>query len=121
MDKKNIRRKTERIAFSGEAEIHLLDEDKEFSVNIKDISASGVRIIIAGRIVKAGAPLEIKMYINQRCIQCKGTIAWVLPLSPSLGNISIFDAGIEFTEVNPEDLVFLKQLVASQSKDGSNI
>jgi hypothetical protein len=121
VDKKNIKRKTERIDFSDEAEIHLLDEDREFSVNIKDISVSGVRIIIAGRIVKVGAPLEIKMYINQRCIQCKGKITWVLPLRPSLGNISIFDVGIEFTEVNPEDVVFLKALVASQSKDGSNI
>jgi len=117
MDKKNIKRKMERIDFSGEIKIRLLAEDKEISVNIKDISVSGVRIIIAGRIVKVGAPLEIKMYVNERHIRCKGRIAWVFPLRPSLGNISIFDVGIEFTEVSPEDAVFLKELIARQSKE----
>lgn len=63
-----------------------------------------------GRIFQKGAPLAINMEINKRNIQCKGKIAWLLPLRPTLGDIIIFDVGIEFTELNPEDLVFLKQL-----------
>jgi hypothetical protein len=50
------------------------------------------------------------MSINGRHIQCKGKIAWVLPLRPGLGNISIFDVGVEFTELDPGSSVFLKHL-----------
>lgn len=66
-------------------------------------------------------PLEIKMHINGRGIQCKGKVAWVLSLRPGLGNISVFDVGIEFVEVNPEDAIFLKHLLSKQLKDGSGI
>lgn len=115
-----MKRKIERIDFSAEAKIRLLDEDAEISVNIKDITVSGARVIIT-RIIEIGAPLEIKMRINGRDIQCKGKVAWVLPLRPGLGNISVFDVGIEFTEVNPEDTIFLKHLLSKQLQDGSGI
>jgi hypothetical protein len=81
----------------------------------------GIRIIIVGRIVKVNAPVEIKMCIQERHIQCKGKITWALPLRPGLGDIILFDAGIEFTEVNPEDKVFLEKLCGSQLRNGRSI
>lgn len=114
MDKDNkekeFKRKNKRIDFSREAKIRFLDVDSQISVNIKDISTSGVRVIIGGRIVKVNTPLEIKMCINERDIKCKGRIAWVLALRPGLGNINVFDVGIEFTEIGFREKVFLEKL-----------
>ena len=121
MEEKDIKRKIERKDFSGEAKIHLSGQGEEISVGIKDISISGLRVIIAGRIIEAGTPLQIKTCINGRNIQCKGKVAWSLPLRPGLGNIILFDTGIEFTEISPEDQSFLKQLPDGQLKDGNSI
>jgi len=109
MDKAN-KRKTKRVEFSSEAKIRFLDEDKEMTVSVKDVTVTGARVIIAGRIVKINAHLEIKMRLNERYIQCKGRIAWALMLRPGLGNISVFDVGIEFTKMNPGDRAFLEKL-----------
>mgnify|MGYP001607382711 CR=1 FL=1 len=111
MNKDNNKRRAKRIDFSCEAKIRFLDEDKEISVNIKDISLSGVRVIIGGRIVNINTPLAIRIRIKERYINCKGRITWVLALRPGLGNINVFDVGIEFTEMNPEDRAFLEKLL----------
>lgn len=121
MNKDNNKRRAKRIDFSSEAKIRLLGEDQEISVNIKDITISGVKVVIGGRTLKVNTPLEIKMRISERDIQCKGRVAWVLAMRPGTGDINVFDVGIEFTEVNPEDSMFLKQLVSRQLKDGSDI
>lgn len=109
MEKGNAR-KFKRTDFSAEVKIRILEENKEISVSVKDISLRGVRIIIGGRILKTGTALEIKMRINERDIQCKGKIAWVLTMRPGLGNINIFDVGVEFTEMSPPDQEFLEKL-----------
>lgn len=109
-----MKRKAERIDFSGEAKIRILSEAKEFSVTVKDISISGIRIIIAGRIVEVNTPIEIKMCINDRHIRCNGKIAWALPLRPAFGDLILFDAGIELADVTAEDAAFLKRLCGGQ-------
>lgn len=109
MDKGNAR-KFKRTDFSGEVKIRILEETKETSVSIKDISLRGIRVIIGGRLLKTGTPLEIKMRIKERDIQCKGKVAWVLALRPRLGNINIFDVGVEFTEISLDDQDFLEKL-----------
>ena len=110
MDKDNNKRRAKRFDFSCKAKVRFLDEDKEISVNIKDINISGVRVIIGGRMLKVNTPLEIKLRINERDIQCKGRVAWVLTMRPGAGNINVFDVGIEFTEINLEDRAFLEKL-----------
>lgn len=111
MDKDNNKRKAQRIEISLEIKIRLLDEAEEMKVNIKDISTTGARCIIPGRSVKVNAPIEIEIRIYERYIKCKGRIAWVLALRPGLGNINVFDVGIEFTEMNQEDREFLEKLL----------
>lgn len=108
MDMENVR-KFKRIDFSGEIKVRIPEEDKEMSVGIKDISQKGVRIII-GRALKMDQALFLRMRVNDREIQCYGRVAWVLTMRPSLGNISIFDVGIEFTKVNAGDQEFLEKL-----------
>ncbi len=97
--------------FSGDIRVHILGEEKDISASIKDIGPKGIRLLIGGRILKIGTPLDIKMNIDKRDIQCKGKIAWLLAIRPGLGNISIFDVGVEFTEINPQDQEFLEQVV----------
>ena len=109
MDNDNLR-KLKRADFSGETRVHISGEEKDVSVSIKDISPKGIRILLGGRILQIGTPLDIKMNINKRDIQCKGKIAWLLAIRPGLGNISIFDVGVEFTEINPQDQEFLEKL-----------
>ncbi|MCX5702807.1 MAG: PilZ domain-containing protein [Candidatus Omnitrophica bacterium] len=108
-----MKRKAERKDFSGEAKICLLGEDIEFSATIQDISLSGIRIIVTGRIVKANTLIEIKMCVDGRPIQCNGRVAWTLPLRPGFGDIILFDAGIELINVIPEDSEFLKKFCGS--------
>lgn len=115
------KRKHKRIDFSGKAKIHILGEDKEFSVTITDISVSGIRIIVPGGVLKANALIEIKMSINGSSIQCNGRVAWALPLKPAFGDIILFDAGVELVNVIPEDTEFLKNFCGSQLKNGKDV
>lgn len=111
MNKDKNKRMAKRFDFSCKAKVRFLDEDKEISANIKDINISGVRVIIGGRMFKVNTPLEIRLRINEREIQCKGRVAWVLAMRPGAGNISVFDVGIEFTEMNLEDRAFLEKVL----------
>jgi hypothetical protein len=107
----NNKRKSRRTSISSEATIIFLDVRGEMKVSVKDISSSGMRIIISGRIVGAGTPLGVKLRINDRQIECKGKVTWALPLRPGLGNISVFDVGVNFIELKPEDREFLEKFI----------
>lgn len=111
MDSDKIKRRAKRIDFSAEIKIRFEGQTDYISLVIKDISGFGLRAIIAGRLIKIGEPLEIKMCINDRDIYCKGKVAWVLMLRPSLGNINVFDVGVKFYEINVEDREFLEKII----------
>ena len=110
MDNDKIQRKVKRIDFSTEIKIRFEGQTSDMSLVIKDISGFGLRAIIAGRLIKTGDCLEIKMCINGRDIYCKGKIVWALMMRPSLGNISVLDVGVEFYEINAEDREFLEKI-----------
>ncbi|HNW40087.1 MAG TPA: PilZ domain-containing protein [Candidatus Omnitrophota bacterium] len=105
-----IKRKAPRKDFSCDIKVRFSGQDFYTTIAVKDISVSGVRAIVP-RLIKVGDSLEIKMNLNGREIDCKGKVAWILLLRLSLGNISSFDTGIEFYEMNSEDQEFLAKLV----------
>jgi hypothetical protein len=107
----NNKRKNRRIDISNEATITFLGVRGEMEVSVKDISSSGMRVIISGRVVGAGASLGVKLRINDRQIACKGKVTWALPLRPGLGNISVFDVGVDFIGLKPEDREFLEKFI----------
>ncbi len=111
MDNGETKRRGKRLEVSYEIKVRSTGHTDYVTVVIKDISCSGVRAIISGRLIKAGELLEVKMCINNREIQCKGKVTWVLMLRPSLGNITVFDVGVEFYDMNVEDKEFLNKLV----------
>jgi hypothetical protein len=110
MDSAENKRKAKRKDFLCEAKVCFVGQCDYTSLAVKDISASGLRVIIA-RFVKVGDRLEIKC-INGRDIQCQGKVAWVLSLRPSLSNIVVFDVGVEFYAMDAGDREFLEKTTA---------
>jgi hypothetical protein len=110
MNNDKNKRKAKRKDFFCETKVRFAGQDNYTAVTIRDISVLGLRVVIAGRFVKPGDILEIKMHINDRDIQCKGKVTWVLMLRPSLGNINVLDTGVEFFEITAADQEFLKKL-----------
>ncbi|MFA5350564.1 MAG: PilZ domain-containing protein [Candidatus Omnitrophota bacterium] len=104
-----IKRKAKRKDFPYEIKVRFAGQDNYTSLAVKDISATGLRVIIV-RLISVGDFLEVKMCINGRDIQCKGKVVWALMLRPGLGRISSFDVGLEFSEMNTEDREFLVKL-----------
>ena len=110
MDDGKFQRKAKRVDFSSEIKIRFEGQANYMSLVIKDISGFGLRAIIAGRLIKTGDRLEIKMRIKDRDIYCRGKIAWALMLRPSLGNINVLDVGVEFCEIKADDREFLEKI-----------
>ena len=104
-----IKRKEKRKDVFHEIKVRFPGQDIFTTLAVKDLSPSGLRVIVA-RLPKVGDSLEIKMHINDRDIQCKGRVAWVLLLRPCLGSISSFDMGVEFQDLKAEDRAFLEKL-----------
>ena len=105
-----IKRRAKRKDFLCEIKVRFVGQDNYTTLAVKDISALGLRVIVVGKLIKAGDFLEIKMWIIGRDIQCKGKVAWALLLRPCLGSVSSFDVGVEFYEMNTEDREFLEKL-----------
>jgi len=111
MNNDKNKRKAKRKDFFCETKVRFAGQAGYTTVTIKDISVLGLRVVIAGRFIKPGDILEIKTCINDREIQCKGKVTWVLMLRPSLGKISVFDVGVEFFEMTAADREFLEKLI----------
>jgi len=109
MDGEKSTRRAKRKDLAYEIKVRFSGQDNYTALVVKDISASGLRII-STRLVKKGDLLELKMCINGRDIQCQGKVAWILLLRPGFGNISSFDVGVEFCEMNAQDQEFLDKL-----------
>jgi len=109
MDGGEHNRRAKRKVLACEIKVRFAGQDTYTTLVIKDISASGLRVIVT-RLVKVGDSLEIKMCINGRDLQCKGKITWVLLLGFCSGGIRSFDAGVEFYEMKSEDREFLEKL-----------
>jgi hypothetical protein len=62
----HTKRGSARIDYNGTVKIRLLAEDKEVSASIKDLSLTWLRVVISGRIVTKGAPVELVMCIDAR-------------------------------------------------------
>ncbi|MBD3264386.1 MAG: hypothetical protein GF375_04710 [Candidatus Omnitrophica bacterium] len=115
------RRRSERKNFDCNAKIFISRESKPLNIRIKDISLSGIRVIIAGRLIKKDTPVNIILNIRDREISCKGKIAWVLTISFGVGNLPLFDAGIEFKDIDKDDFNFFKDFVTNIKENGQNI
>jgi len=107
-------RNTRRGKFPYEIKVRFPEDTEDLTATPKDISTSGARVTIAGRLVKIADLLEIKIRIEDRDIVCKGKVAWVLMLSFGMGSVRVFDVGIEFVGMDPADREFLRLLLGPE-------
>jgi hypothetical protein len=109
MDSGEAKRRAKRKDFPYEIKARFAGQDNYTVLAVKDISATGMRVIIV-RLVKPGDSFEVKMCIDGRDIQCKGKVAWALLLRPGFARLNSFDVGVEFFEMNTQDREFLAKL-----------
>lgn len=115
------KRRAERRPVDYSAKVYIAGSSIPLSIRIKDLSSTGMRVVIAGRVVKKDTDLRIELELKDGLIKCEGIIKWVLTLSLGLGNLPLFDVGIEFLKLSSEDSVFLKDFVEHLNGNGKDI
>ncbi len=110
MDDENSKRKAKRVDLSFEIKVRFADQADFTTVVIKDISASGLKVVVAGKLIKVDDLFDLKMRIEDSDIECKGRVMWVAMRNLGLGGINIFDVGIRFCELSAENRETLKKL-----------
>ena len=95
---------------------------KPISTYTEDIASGGVRVVIQQKL-DLGSLADIKIYIGNDFIRCKGKIVWIKEKTSSvLDGILFYNAGIEFSDIKPADAQILEQcardLEAKQKNKG---
>lgn len=109
------RRKFVRIKFP--CEITTRGPEKHtIPTNAENISAGGIRVVIPERLGSSSV-VEIDIFgIKNEPIIGKGRVIWVFS-KKNLRGESVYDTGIEFSQISEEDLRKIKNLVASITSD----
>ncbi len=110
MDGEEIKGRARRKNLIFDIKVRFSGKGEYVTVAVKDISATGLRII-SPRLLEAGNLLEIKMNIGGQDIQCQGKVAWCLFVRPGVGNVTTFDMGLEFLGLKTEDKNLLEKLI----------
>lgn len=77
---------------------------KTISTQTENIGAGGICVIIKDDLgLFQGVDLEL--YVNEKNppIKCGGTVVWVVKKASSKKGAHLFDTGIEFIDIRPED------------------
>ena len=84
--------------------IHIYSANgKPISTYTDDISKGGVKVITQQNLAPS-EPVDLKIYIGDEFVRCKGKIAWVKEkVNSVLEGVKFFHAGIEFLNLNPKE------------------
>lgn len=107
------RRQFVRAAFPCELSVHTAVENTIYT-QTENISAGGIRVLIEKRIPPASI-IKVTLYkIRETPIICVGRVIWVFTRNhPQNKNLTLFDIGIEFYEIAEEEILEIKNLIAS--------
>ena len=107
------RRRFPRAAYPCKIVIAVEKDRDEFNLHTENISSGGARVILP-KSFQVNMPATIEIAIGERTIRTKGRVVWVLKVkAPAKTTTShLFDTGIEFAQLNPDDREFLSGLVA---------
>ncbi len=105
------KRRQKRAAFSCDVKIHFVDDNTSVKATVKDISLVGVRCVVAGRLIKVGTKVNMELEIEGHIMECRGKIVWGLLMRGGMGNIHIFDIGIEFSDTSAADRYMISKIV----------
>lgn len=109
MVKKSDRREHERFMIGRTCLVEINDSEM---VELRDISLSGVRLSIPGRVpVENNYSVKIFPSIKKE-IQLTGTVVWSSPKEASDGP-SVYEAGLKFSQLDENTSSSLKQFVQS--------
>ena len=97
--------------------IHIYSEKgKPISTYTEDISTSGVRIVTQ-RHLDMSEPVDLKIYVANDFLRCKGKIVWVKEKeSPVLDGVKFYSAGIEFSDLAKDDMEIVERCVLELEK-----
>lgn len=110
------RRKDLRCEKCCDAQYHINpDSDKRVSAQSENISVGGVKLVL-DELLSKGTPLTVDIAVSdeQKPITAKGEIAWVKEVDPDQAEQRgkrIFQAGVKFVNMTPEDETRLRNHV----------
>ena len=85
---------------------------KTISTQTENIGAGGICVIIKDDLgLFQGVDLELYVDEKNPPIKCGGTVVWVVKKASSKKGSYLFDTGIEFIDIRPEDREKITELV----------
>ena len=85
---------------------------KTISTQTENIGAGGICVLIKDDLgLFQGVDLEIFLDENRPPIKCGGTVVWVVKKATTKKSAYLYDTGIEFIDVRPEDREKISEIV----------
>ena len=105
------RRRFPRVAYPCKINISTEEGEEEFSLHTENISSGGARVILQEKI-EVNTPLQITLLVWDKQVKTRGRVVWVIDINqPGADKPTLFDTGIEFTQLNQEQRETLSRLV----------
>ena len=94
---------------------------KTISTQTENIGAGGICVMIKDDLgLFQGADLEITLDDAKPSVKCGGTVVWVVKKSePNKKGSYIYDTGIEFIDIRPEDRDRINEVVENIMSKGT--
>lgn len=112
-------RKFPRLNLRCEIKINLEAESRSIQANTENVGSGGVCLIQTEpleRFSRCYVLLELDKDLPG--IKCEGKVAWVIPRKNPLSKDKVFDTGIEFVKLKPEDQERLRAFILSCLQSG---
>ena len=92
---------------------------KVISTQTENLGAGGICVIIKEDLgLFQGVDLELNLDDGNMAIKCGGTIVWVVKKTdPKQKGVTLYDTGVEFIDVRPEDRDRVSEVVESILKN----
>lgn len=108
---KEERRRFPRIKFPCKIKIASNSQETELILHTENISSGGLRFISQEK-PEVNTPVDIELEIGDRRLVSKGRVVWVIEITvPGEERPNLFDVGIEFTQLTPEDKERLNRIL----------
>ncbi len=114
------RRRFPRVAYPCKINISTEEGEEEFRLHTENISSGGTRVILREKL-DINTPIQVTLAIWDREIKTKGRVVWVIDINqPGSDTATLFDTGVEFTQLNQEQREMLSRLVAQVFENDSS-
>lgn len=106
------RRKFPRANYKCVITIKKRMTSRTIATQTENIGAGGICVIIKEDLgLFQGVDLEILLDDNRPPIRCGGTVVWVVKKSTAKKSTFLYDTGIEFIDIRPEDRERISEVV----------